>query len=295
MLSIVDGIAVAPGNDNYNDATFADPVSAHRNVMKVFESLADFFRRNSMPPYPGSKDKSKLGLPLAIDAVEPLSPCLRYSELFPPIPHPFLGGKRIGGAAGNKKVSGAIVSDPILIQLRFGPSSKWPSDLKAMGAAKTAMLIQLCNGIESMGKTNHGFDGPILVTPNYAELGYKGHCFRILIRADPELRMLRNLHNPTREAVAVLTYLTRKHVLAATHHSTIHGVHTLHPSAGTVVRIVKRWISSHLLSDHLRTELIELLVAKVYDDHGSHLAAPATVAAGFLGFLQLLATHDWQR
>ena len=56
------------------------------------------------------------------------------------------------------------MSDPILIQIRFGSSSKWPSDLKAIGAAKTALLIQLANGIETAG--DKGFDGPIVVTPS---------------------------------------------------------------------------------------------------------------------------------
>jgi U3 small nucleolar RNA-associated protein 22 len=185
-----------------------------------------------------------------------------------------------------------------LIQIRFGPSSKWPNDLKAMGAAKTAMLIQLCNGIESMGKGGGGggFDGPIVVTSHYAELGYKGYCFRIMVRADPELRMLQGLNHPTREAAVLLQHLTRKHVLAATHHSTIHAVHTLHPSAGAVVRMAKRWVAGHLLSRLISLELIELVVAKVYDDdQDSPLGAPGTVATGFLRFLHVLATHDWLR
>jgi U3 small nucleolar RNA-associated protein 22 len=300
LLSILDGVAAASSSsqDKTQATIVSDPAAAHRNVMLAFDSLSDFLRKNSLPPYPGSTEKSKLGLPLAIDAVEPLSPCLRYSELFPPLPHPFLGGGGTTATKNNNKVSGVITSEPILIQIRFGPSSKWPNDLKAMGAAKTAMLIQLCNGIESLGKGGggSGFDGPILVTPNYAELGYKGYCFRIMVRADPELRMLHGLNHPTREAAVLLQHLTRKHVLAATHHSTIHAVHTLHPSAGAVVRMAKRWVSGHLLSGLISLELIELLVAKVYDDdQDSPLGAPGTVSTGFLRFLHVLATHDWLR
>jgi U3 small nucleolar RNA-associated protein 22 len=285
LLSVVDGVVC----EDKSVAPFVDPLSAHQNMMKAFESLSDFLRKNSQLPLPGSLETSRLGLPLAIDAVEPLSPCLRYSELFPPIPHPFLGGS----VANSKKVSGALVSDPILIQIRFGSSSKWPSDLKAIGAAKTAMLIQLADGIETAGEK--GFDGPIVVTPSYTDLGYKGYCFRILVRADPEIRMLQGLVKPSRVATALLKDLTKKHLVASKHHSTIHAVHTLHPSAGSVVRMAKRWVASHLLSGLISDEAIELMVAKVYSDGEALLEAPGTVMAGFLRFLHLLATHNWAR
>jgi U3 small nucleolar RNA-associated protein 22 len=285
LVSLVDGILT---NDK-SLASSSDPWAAHRNVMKAFDSLSEFLRKKSQPSLPGSKEKSRLSLPLAIDSIEPLSPCLRYSELFPPVPLPFLGGPSIS----EKRVSGVVVSDPILIQLRFGASSKWPTDLKAMGAAKTAMLIQLANGLEKCGED--GFEGPITVTPSYAELGYKGYCFRILVRADPEIRMLQGLQKPSPAASALLKDLTRKHILASKHHSTIHAVHTLHPSAAVAVRMAKRWIAGHLLSGLLSDEMVELMVAKVYTDHEFPLDAPGTVVAGFLRFLHLLATHDWAR
>lgn len=200
MLSLVDGVASPSSSPDDNLLTNA--TTAFKSAMTAFGSLSDFLRQNSSPtiPVPGSTDAktSRLGVPLAIDAVEPLSPALRYSELFPPVPHQSLGGTRRGG----KKVAG-VAPPPILIQIRFGSSSKWPSDLKAMGAAKTAMLIQLADGIETM-KHSSGFDGPIVVTPSYMDLGYKGYAWRIIVRADPELNMLRKLHRPSPEAVSLL-------------------------------------------------------------------------------------------
>ena len=68
------------------------------------------------------------------------------------------------------------------------------------------------NGIETA--SNKGFDGPIVVTPSYADLGYKGYCFRILVRADPEIRMLQGLVKPSRVATALLKDLTKKHLVA---------------------------------------------------------------------------------
>jgi U3 small nucleolar RNA-associated protein 22 len=264
-----------------------DPLFAHQNIMKAFESLSTYLRNHSQPAQQTRMGNASLGLPLAIDAVEPLSPCLRYSELFPPLPHPFLGGKTSMG----KRVAGAIVSDPVLIQIRFGASSKWPSDLKAIGAAKTAMLIQLAKGIDTLNDQN--FDGPVLITPTYLDLGYQGYCFRILVRADPEIRMLRSLVRPSARASSMLQDLTRAHIVAAKHHSMVHAVHTLHPSSAAVVRMAKRWVANHLLSGLISVEAIDLLVVKVYSDRETPVEVPSTVSAGFLRFLHLLSSHDW--
>jgi U3 small nucleolar RNA-associated protein 22 len=285
LLSTIDDIA---RQDDMSTQGW-DPLSAHQRATKAFEGLSDFLRRNTEQPTPGQLQTSSLGLPLSIDAVEPLSPTLRYSELFPPQPHPLLGGP----PNAEKRVSGAIMFDPILVQIRFGASSKWPTDLKAIGAAKTAMLIQLANGIEKSGDKD--FDGVVNVCPTYADIGYRGYCFRIIVRADPEIHMLQRLVTPSPAASQLLKDLTLRHILASRHHSTIHAVHTLHPSAPSVVRLARRWSASHLLSGHLTTELIELLVASVYSDDSVFVQPPATVAAGFFRFLQLLATSDWAR
>ena len=285
LISVVDGISA---NKQQVSTPLADPVVAHQHVMKSFESLSEFLRLGTQPSQYRQQNQIFLELPLTIDAVEPLSACLRYSELFPPTPHPSLGGT---SPSNNKKVSGAIMSEPILIQIRFGASSKWPSDLKAIGAAKTAMLVQLANGIE--GSNSKDFDGPIQVTTNYLDLGYQGYCFRILVRADPEIKMLQGLVQPSPVASSLLKTLTRVHIVAAKHHSMIHAVHTSHPSSAGVVRMAKRWVANHMLSGLITTEAVELMVAKVYSDDETPLETPSTVTAGFLRFLHLLAHHDW--
>jgi U3 small nucleolar RNA-associated protein 22 len=285
LISIVDGIST---HTKQVSTQLGDPIVAHQHVMKAFEALSECLRQGTQPSHYRQKKQVVLELPLTIDAVEPLSSCLRYSELFPPIPHPFLGGM---SASNTKQVSGAIMSHPVLIQIRFGATSKWPSDLKAIGAAKTAMLIQLANSIEAANSRD--FDGPIQVTPNYLDLGYRGYCFRIFVRADPEIKMLQGLVRPSRVASSLLKTLTRVHVIAAKHHSMIHAVHTSHPSSAGVVRMAKRWVANHMLSGLVTTEALELMVAKVYSDNETPLETPSTVTAGFLRFLYLLAHHDW--
>ena len=213
MLSFIDG--VSPSSTS-QPSPFSDSLSLHKNVMTAFDSLADFLRQNTKTTFDsvGGKGRkvSNLGLPLSIDEVEPLDSCLRYSTLFPPVPHPLLGGPSNLLGSDKRKISGANVGSPILIQIRFEGSSKWPSSLNAMGAAKCAMLVQLAEGIKKMkqeqGRGFDGvssgdlaaFDGPMDVTPNYLDLGWHGYSWRIIVRADQELRLLRSLRNPTLEA-----------------------------------------------------------------------------------------------
>jgi len=293
MLSIVDGVHT----EEQEKRVLSSSYMAHKNLLNAFNDLSTFLIKHSSQtlPLPGEpyKKQSRLGIPLPIDAVEPLSPALRYSELFPPLSHPLLGGQRNAG----KKVSGVICSSPILIQIRFGRSSKWPTDIKAMGAAKTAMLIQLANGIEGMmsRSDNDGFGGTVYAAPGFLDLGYKGYSWRIVVRADPELHLLRSLHKPSPEAIGLLQILTKENVVAASHHSMLHALHTSHPSSGAVVRLAKRWLASHMLSGLIPIEVIDLLVAKVYCDQDAPLEAPATATAGFMRVLHLLSNHNWSR
>lgn len=225
MLSFIDGVAPPPSSPAPSSG-FSDSLALHKNVMSAFDSLSEFLRENTATSFQSidrgkTAKPSNLGLPLRVDEVEPLSPCLRYSALFPPVPHPLLGGgDGVAGGAGSasehrRKVSGVNVGAPILIQLRFEGSSKWPASLNAMGAAKCAMLATLAEGLDRMKLQqlqrlggNDGslkveleaFDGPMDVTPNYLDLGYRGYSWRIIVRADQELRMLRGLRDPTLEA-----------------------------------------------------------------------------------------------
>jgi len=134
MLSLVEGLAIhqtSALNRRFNDSN-----DLHKAMMRAFDSLCDVLKQET----------TALGLPLAIDSVEPISSCLRYSSLFPPVPHPLLGGSKGGGE--DSKISFMTPGEPILIQIRFEGSSKWPTDIDAMGAAKCAMLIKLASGIE---------------------------------------------------------------------------------------------------------------------------------------------------
>ena len=291
-----DVLSLVEGADSGNEECI-DSNKMHKDIMSSFELLSTFLKQNSIPLSTSPVEKqsqSKLGLPLSIDAVEPLSPSLRYAELFPPQPHPLLGGNK----RGRKKVAGVIVSDPLLIQLRFEGNSKWPTNIEAIAAAKCALLIQLAEGIETMKRNGASecasFDGPMNSTPTYLDLGFRGYSWRIMIGADQELKVLNSLRKPTTEAAALRRALIERHILSAMHHSLIHSVNTQHPTAGLTTRLAMRWVHSHMLSGLLSQEAVEILVSKVYVDP-QPFDSPSTVVSAFLRFLRLLSSYDWAK
>ena len=302
IMSLVEGVSSAGGDSAGGRISSGggDSTVMHKDIMSAFDSLTSFLRQNSIavPVTSGSKEmQSKLGLPLAIDAVEPLSSSLRYSELFPPEAHPLLGGKK-KASSGSNKAAGVTTGPPILVQVRFEGNSKWPNDVKAISAAKCALLIQLAEGIETMKRNGASecvaFDGPIHVMPSYMDVGYLGYSWRIMIRADQELKLLNSLRKPTLEAVELRRVLAKRHISSALHHSTVHSVNTQYPSAGLTMRLAMRWVHSHMLSGLLPQEAVEILVGKVFVD-AQPLEPPATAMSGFLRFLRLLSSHDWAR
>lgn len=68
---------------------------------------------------------------------------------------------------------------------------------------------------------------------------------------------------------------------------------TDHSSFSGAVRLCKRWVSSQLLSGHMRHVVVELLVAYLYLAPAPY-TPPHTPHVAFLRFLHLLAHTDWK-
>jgi hypothetical protein len=85
-------------------------------------------------------------LPLKIEGVYPIAPSLRYSSVLPPLP--CTGG----GDNSNNSTSSAATSkliEPLEVVVRFERSNAWPDSLRALRAAKTAFLLQICRALEA--------------------------------------------------------------------------------------------------------------------------------------------------
>jgi U3 small nucleolar RNA-associated protein 22 len=174
--------------------------------------------------------------------------------------------------------------------------------LKAIGAAKTAMLIEIANGIDKLKKSGNAdsicqyFDEKsTMVTPSYAIFCFMGYVFRVTIKADREIQIIQHLQNPNIDAWRLLQTLTKQSIIAARHHSMAHGVYTSHPSSSATVRLAKRWLSSHLLGSDgcIPLEVVELTVIHVYTNPSILEAAPATITSGFLRWLHFISSYNW--
>ena len=89
-------------------------------------------------------------------------------------------------------------------------------------------------------------------------------------------------------------FLYRSHILSLKHHFTVHGVLSKYPAAGPTLRLARRWIAAHMLSDLIPFEAIELIVASLFV-HPLPLDPPVTASCAFMRFLHLLGNHDWLR
>ncbi len=91
------------------------------------------------------------GLPnivLRIRSASPVSPMLRYTSLFPPVPHPAAGG----ASSGTKSTTSQV--DPISIILSFESSAQWPNDPEAMKAVQRALLVRIHDSLRGVSSSS---------------------------------------------------------------------------------------------------------------------------------------------
>ncbi|CAM9687850.1 unnamed protein product, partial [Laminaria digitata] len=200
------------------------------------------------------KAKAVEGMPLRVESLQASSPLLRYTSLLPPVPHPLATSQ---GEAPVVLPSQATKitsqAEPLDVVVRLESSSKWPDDLEAVRSTGTAFLIRLAQCLEKQYKLR------CVVGRRFVDVITAGYCFRLRIGGDRELALLGNDKKP---------------------------------AFGLTVRAVTRWLEEHMMSEHLRVEVVELLVASLFSDEAP-LAPPSTALAGFLRFLLLLVGHDW--
>ncbi|KAF2290735.1 hypothetical protein GH714_015240 [Hevea brasiliensis] len=94
------------------------------------------------------------------------------------------------------------------------------------------------------------------------------------------------------DIVKRVPFVDKKLFVRGQHSSMINGLQGIYQMYGPVVRLAKRWVASHLFSDCLVEEAVELLVAHLFVKP-LPFTAPCSRIAGFLRFLRLLADYDW--
>jgi len=233
-----------------------------------------------------------IDLPLSVTGVEAADPALRGSSIFGPQEHALLVGKK------RRRVSRLVNAIHVVLQLES--SGKWPDDPRAIEAMKTGLYVEIARKLQrnfSVVAFRHGVDVCV-----------DGFAFRCVFRVDRERKLLsepqgawstskvaaNKLHKTEWSKAQQLekgAQLELETVRRPLLHSQLAAVHT--GVMGPVIRLAKTWLSGHLLYPHISEEAIELCVACVFL-HPQPFDTPRSVTCGFLRFLQLIATWDWE-
>lgn len=229
-------------------------------------------------------------LPLKVVDVIPVHPGFRNTSLFPVQPHPFAFSK------GEQMVAAPMahvstVLEPLVLHVKFERSSSWPSEKDALLHAKTGFYVQIAHELETHKKLRCD------VARDCLDVFVSGFAFRLVIHSERELGIVTGALGVKKVAlVHSPEYVATKQDTAylSTHANTIHALHSKNTSFGPTVRLAQRWLADKFLSNALRLEVIELLVAHTFIS-ASATSTPHSVLSGFLRFLKLLASFDWQQ
>ena len=245
-------------------------------------------------------------LPLAILNVVPADEALRYSSTF--IPHPMDEARSALAPDCLRYVSSAEVI------LQFESSPRWPDDLSAIQKVKLAIFEKLARVITDSLKGSRAeivFDTLAAAASDIEDqaglevLMANGVAFRLRIHHEKERTHLERIIEgdapvsglalplpPRKQAIPALAHYTTRFLHRPAHHSAITPLHSHFPSYSSATRLLKRWIASHMLSLHIPSEAVELIMASVYLESGS-TSPPTSAGAGFARAVQRLATWSF--
>lgn len=243
-----------------------------------------------------SKQLRKLdGLVLNINSVQGISAVFRYTEVFPPLP--IVSLNKITDAISQKK---CILKDclsfcpqwnpPQRVVLQLDSSSKWPEDQEAFRRLKAAFHIKLGELLENQSS--------MICNPyaEYVDVFHSGYIFRLMVANRREITALKTVaingivKMQNTEAALSLEATTE---LLPKITSVLHGLQMQYSTYCSTCRLVKRWISSQLLTDHISDILIDLIIAYLFVSP-LPFTPPSCPQVGFLRFLTLVSTFDWK-
>lgn len=289
-----------------------DAVAGFKAALTAFDSLVKRMK--------ALDDK----LPLAILNVSPVSPALRYTDVFVPIAMAPLSRAGLPTAASYVPAMEVIVE--------FEKSGRWPDDLRAIQKIKLAFYERLATALVEAVK---GLQVTVVLGEHVEQkelqdeavidiVTPEGWAFRARIWHDREATLLERVINDQshipksfrrhmtgdeaherRIALEARGAYNRRFVHAPRHHRVIAALsHKFAAFAGTT-RLTKRWLASHwLFCTHVSEEAVELLCAYVFLRIGASAAGettahpvsiPGTKERGFAQVLRFLKDWDWTK
>ncbi|KAL2441475.1 U3 small nucleolar RNA-associated protein 22 [Exophiala dermatitidis] len=234
------------------------------------------------------------GLPLPIRSISPTDPGLRSAS----VGHPLL----------------PQTTRPLNFIIQFESSTRWPDSLPAIQYTKIAFLLKVAEllmatnssletrvGLENTetcvtGHLNTSFLDIIYPSPGP---GLGPICFRARIHHDREEHLLQaaladnTIHGSVRDALTAALATYRRDFLAQPGHTTaIRNLCTRFVPLSATMRLLKRWVSSHLLLQHIPEEVLEIIAAQIFL-HSTPWSTPGSSTTAFLRCLRFLSQWDW--
>ena len=253
-----------------------DPSTSFQSMMSAFERL--------------EKDVRALeGLPLQIRQITAADAQLRYSSKILPTLHP-----------------ARCQMEPASICVKFEGSARWPDDVIAVQRTKIAFLLKMG---ELLQESTDGLIARLglencdqrLLNIAFLDIQYPSSVsFRLRIHHEREFNLLERLSKDTphipvgrEETASALSTYKREFIHGAIHTQAIYKLSMRFPLLSPCIRLMKKWIDSHMLSDHVGDELMELLTVRTFV-HPYPWSVPGSVMTGFLRTLTYISKWDWQ-
>ena len=263
--------------------SFAKAVPSSESSAKAFESLKEAFQVFE-------RDVRGLeGLPLQLRQLSATDPQLRGASLNPPTFNPQ-----------------SPLKSPADVLIQFEGSGRWPDDILAIQRTKIAFLLKIGAQLQEANaaiETRAGLENEDRTLQNCAFLDVRyesGAIFRLRIHNDREQTLLERLvkdkltDSRTRgDAVLALSTFKRTFIQLPVLTQSISTHCTRFPLLSPTIRLLKLWFERHMLSGHIRSELVELIVSRVFM-LPYPWRAPSSVMTGFLRALMFIERWDWR-
>jgi U3 small nucleolar RNA-associated protein 22 len=228
-------------------------------------------------------------VPLTIRQLMPADAQLRFASIDAPM----------AGRASQQ-------SKPADVTMQFEGSNRWPDDLVAIQRTKIAFLLKFGELLEEsveglttrVGLENEDTD---VFNQGFLDVTYEsGAAFRLRIHHEREQSFLerqlrdKSVDPKTRELAAMaLAKYKCDSLKSPSHTQAIAQLCNRFPALSGTMRLTKKWFASHLLSNHIAEEVIELLVARTFVQPWPW-TAPSSVQTGFLRTLFWISRWDWR-
>ncbi|PKA50392.1 hypothetical protein AXF42_Ash013481 [Apostasia shenzhenica] len=245
-----------------------DPLASSASLFEAYETLSKHLRLLE-------------DIPLRISSVQPVDPAFRHTAVFPPEPHP-LAYER--GISNKTPKFAATCVEPLKVLIQLEGSGNWPLDAEVIERTKIAFLLKICESLQNRRSFY------CYATEAEVNVLVSGYAFNLKILHEKSLYLPRSQDG--NQKIKVESYGDKKLFLQSQHSSMINALYGRYPTYGSVVRLAKRWVSSHLFSSSIAEEAIELLVAYLFL-RPFPFHTPCSRITGFLRFLRLLSNYDW--